>query len=556
MAAGITLEGPGLPRPEEHMPRGIARMLVLWLTSIIIIVEGVFAYTDIQAQKRQLLDEMTLSAELASQTMVATMWNAMFEDRREYAYQMMENVARQRTIDRVRMFNKSGRITFSTGDDAGQVVDTDAEACILCHAAGQPMVHVDMPSRTRVFRQEDGERVLGMVTPIYNEPSCSAAACHAHPAPIHVLGVVDITMPLARVDGQLRGLVVRSAMMSLLSVLVVSFFVVLFARRFVQQPVRKLIAATNALGVEGLDRPLEVSADDELGELAHSFRSMQERLNASNQQIREFTETLERRVEERTARLRDAERKLIQSDRLASLGQLAASVAHEINNPLSGVINFGRLMQRLTAGDEVPRERLPDFRNYLGHVVTETERCARIVRDLLVFARKSSPSHEPCDLNEIVRRTLSVINHRLELGEVTPRLHLAEGLPRATCDASQVQQIVTNLVLNAAEAMETGFVTIRTRLDAQRALVILEVADTGPGIPPDVLPRIFDPFFSTKKEGQGTGLGLAVVYGIVQAHGGQIDVETAPGQGTTFVVQLPVGNDDAAAGEAPPAATC
>lgn len=538
------------------MPRGIARKLVLWLTSIIVIVEGLFAYTDIQAQKRQLLDEMTLSAELASQTMVATTWNAMLEDRREYAYQMMENVARQRTIDRVRMFNKAGRITFSTGEDAGQVVDTDAEACILCHAAGQALVHVDMPLRTRVFRREDGERVLGMITPIYNEPSCSAAACHAHPAEIHVLGVVDITMPLSRVDGQLQGLVVRSALMSLLSVVVVSFFVVLFSRRFVQQPVRKLIAATHTLGVAGQDQPLEVNADDELGELARSFRSMQERLNASNQQLREFTDTLERRVEERTARLRDAERKAIQSDRLASLGQLAASVAHEINNPLSGVINFGRLMQRLTAGDEVPRDRLQDFRNYLGHVVNETERCARIVRDLLVFARKSSPSHEPCDLNEIVRRTLSVINHRLELGEVTPCLELAEGLPPTVCDASQIQQIVTNLVLNAAEAMETGSVTVRTRLDAPRAQVVLEVADTGPGIPPEVLPRIFDPFFSTKKEGQGTGLGLAVVYGIVQAHGGQIDVETAPDRGTTFTVQLPVGNGEAKVGSAPPAAPC
>jgi two-component system, NtrC family, sensor kinase len=539
------------------MPRGIARKLVIWLTVILVIVEGLFAYSDIQAQKRQLLNEMTLSAELASQTMAATTWNAMLEDRREYAYQMMNNVARQKTIDKVRVFNKAGRITFSTGDDRDQVVDTDAEACSLCHAAGRPLVHVAVPSRTREFRREDGQHVLGMVTPIYNEPSCSTAACHAHPASIHVLGVVDITMPLARVDAQVHDLVVRSALMALLSVLVVAFFVVLFARRFVQQPVRKLIAATHTLGVAGQDQPLEITADDELGELAHSFRGMQERLNASNQQLVEFTETLERRVEERTARLREAERKLIQSDRLASLGQLAASVAHEINNPLSGVINFGRLMQRLTAGDEVPRERMGDFRTYLGHVVTETERCARIVGDLLVFSRRSSTSHEPHDLNELVRRTLSVINHRLELGEVTPQLELAEDLPQVSCDASQVQQIATNLILNAAEAMETGSVTIRTRYDRANGCVVLEVADTGTGIAPEHLPRIYDPFFSTKKEGQGTGLGLAVVYGIVNAHGGQIDVDTAVGRGTTFTVTLPLGGADgtppAAVGAAGPA---
>ena len=525
------------------MPRGIARKLALYITSIIIIVEGLFAYTDIQAQKRQLLNEMTLSAELVSQTMVATTWNAMLEDRREYAYQMMNNVALQETIDKVRMFNKAGLVTFSTAGDRGDVVDIDAEACNLCHASGQPLVRVDVPSRTRIYTAEDGHRLLGMVTPIYNETSCSTAACHAHPASKTVLGVVDITMPLARVDGQLQGLAVRSALMSLLSIVVVSFFVILFARRFVQQPVRKLIAATNSLGVAGQDTPLEVTADDELGELACSFRTMQDRLNASNHQIREFTETLERRVEERTQRLRDAESKLIQSDRLASLGQLSASVAHEINNPLAGVINFGKLMQRLTAGGEVPRERMDDFRTWLGHIVNETERCAKIVRDLLVFARHSKQAWAPHDLNVIVRRTLSVINHRLELGEVTPRIELADDLPLLHCDASQMQQIVINLVLNAAKAMAQGCVTIRTRCDRERNSLILEVGDTGTGIAAEHLPRIFDPFFSTKEEGQGTGLGLAVVYGIVKAHGGQIDIDTVVGRGTTFTIALPLTGD-------------
>ena len=324
-----------------------------------------------------------------------------------------------------------------------------------------------------------------------------------------------------------------------------SFFVIVFARRFVQQPVRKLIAATKTMGLGDLDKPIEISADDELGDLANSFRTMQDRLSSSTDQLREFNDTLERRVEERTQRLREAERKLIQSDRLASLGQLAASVAHEINNPLAGVINFGKLMQRLTVDNEVPPARMGDFRTYLGHVVTETERCARIVRDLLVFARRSDPSQAPHDLNEIVRRTLSVINHRLELGAVTPVLELAEGLPPLSCDASQMQQIIINLVLNGAEAMAQGSVTIRTRHDQAAGTIVMEVADTGAGIAPEHLARIYDPFFSTKKEGQGTGLGLAVVYGIINAHNGQIDVDTAVGQGTTFIVTLPVGGGDA-----------
>jgi two-component system, NtrC family, sensor kinase len=522
------------------MPKGIARKLIVYITVMVIVVEGGFALLNYNSQERQLLDEVTLSAELVSQTMVSTTWHAMLEDRRESVYQMMENVGNQASVDKVRIFNKAGRIMFSSDTDEGRIVDISAEACDLCHAKDQPLVHVDVPSRTRVYHTSRGERVIGMVTPIYNEPSCSNAACHAHPENINVLGVIDVTMPLERVDAELADLRFRSVLLSAVSVFVLAFFVILFARRFVQQPVGKLIEATKSVGTPELDRPLDIAADDELGDLARSFQSMQDRISASNQQIREFTETLERKVEERTQQLQRTEQKLIQSDRLASLGQLSASVAHEINNPLGGVINFSKLMQRIIADGEIPPGRMDDFREYLGHVVTETVRCGNIVRDLLVFARHSTPSHERHDFNEIIRRTLSVIHHRLELGEVTPELDLAEGMPEIMCDASQVQQIVTNLVLNAAEAMEDGVVTVRTRLIAPRGVVLLEVGDTGTGIPLDNLAKIYDPFFSTKEEGQGTGLGLAVVYGIVEAHGGQIDVYSRERQGTTFTITMPI----------------
>jgi two-component system NtrC family sensor kinase len=526
------------------MPKGIARKLVIYLTLMVIVVEGGFALINVNSQEKELLREIALSADLASQTIVATTWHAMLEDRRESVYQMMDNVGRQESIGKVRVFNRTGRVMFSSGADQGLVVDTGAEACGLCHSGDQPLVQVDVSSRTRVFRRPDGGRELGMFTPIYNEPSCSTAECHAHPADIKVLGVIDVTMPLDRVDEEVADLRFRSVLLSAVSVFVLAFFVILFTRRFVQNPVAKLIEATKRVGTEGSDEDLDIHAEDELGDLANSFRSMQDRIRASNRQVREFADTLEHRVEERTRQLRKTEEKLFQSDRLASLGQLSASVAHEINNPLAGVINFGKLMQRLCREGEIPPDRMADFRSYLDHVVTETTRCGNIVRDLVVFSRQSAPRQSLEDFNEIVRRTLSVVHHRLELGEVTAETDLDPGLPPIVCDPSQVQQIVTNLVLNAAEAMEGGVVDIVTRHVADTEEVQLTVRDSGSGIAQENLSRIYDPFFSTKEEGKGTGLGLAVVYGIVEAHHGKIDVQTRIGMGTSFTVTLPVGGPD------------
>jgi signal transduction histidine kinase len=220
---------------------------------------------------------------------------------------------------------------------------------------------------------------------------------------------------------------------------------------------------------------------------------------------------------------------------------LAASVAHEINNPVAGVLNLSMLMKRLVKEDGVPHARLDEFRGYLDDVVSETSRVGRIVSDLLAFSRRPSPHREPADLNEIIRRTVSLLDHKLELAAVRLDLALAEGIPAVMCDASQIQQVVVNLVSNGVEATQSGgTVSVRTASLESGGAVAFEVSDTGSGIPEEMLTRIFDPFFTTKEEGQGTGLGLAVSYGIVVAHGGEIEVESRVGVGTTFRVILPL----------------
>jgi two-component system NtrC family sensor kinase len=254
-------------------------------------------------------------------------------------------------------------------------------------------------------------------------------------------------------------------------------------------------------------------------------------------------QTLESKVDERTQQLQAAQRKLVQSDRLATLGQLAASVAHEINNPVSGVLNLSMLLERLMASGAYPQGREAEFRKYLALISSETARVGRIVSDLLAFSRRSKPQRAPADLNKLVRTTLGLAGHKLKLINAEVVLELQDDLPPVECDSSQMQQVILNLVLNGAQAMQSqggGKLTIHTRLVDAGTNVELCVQDTGEGIAPENLHKIFDPFFTTKADGKGVGLGLAVLYGIVKAHEGEVEVTSQRNQGTTFTVTLPL----------------
>jgi signal transduction histidine kinase len=191
--------------------------------------------------------------------------------------------------------------------------------------------------------------------------------------------------------------------------------------------------------------------------------------------------------------------------------------------------------------DGIPSARLEEFRKYLNQIVSETTRVGRIVTDLLSFSRRSKPHRAPDDLNRIVRTTLSLVQHKLKLSNVDVETHLAENLPSVPCDHSQIQQVVLNLLLNGAESTQPkggGRVVVSTQ--SRGGEVILQVSDNGEGIQPENLVKIFDPFFTTKPEGKGVGLGLAVSYGIIQAHGGDIEVKSKVGEGATFIISLPL----------------
>jgi len=525
------------------MPRRLAHKLMLSITAIVMLVAAVSAVVNVQSEERQFLKAVMLGADQLTKGITSATWQFMLEDHREAAYQVMQTIALKQGVDHIRMLNRAGQVVFSTNPADHQTPDrVSSEACARCHRSDTPRYPLDLSSRVRIYSVGNGQRRLAMVTPIYNERSCSQASCHAHPKGIKVLGVLDVALSLETVDAEIAAFKLRVLYRASIEVMLIGLFLIYFIRRFVTHPIGKLIEGTQAVSQMELDKPLDiVHSSQELDELAHSFERMRERLREAVEENNQFTQRLETKVEERTQQLKAAHQKLMQSDRLASLGQLSASVAHEINNPVSGVLNLGMLMQRIVTNDGIPAGRLEEFRKYLNQVVSETARVGRIVSDLLAFSRRSKPHRAPADLNKIVRTTLSLVQHKMKLSNVEVEARLAEDLPAVPCDHSQIQQVVLNLVLNAAEATQpkgSGRVAVSTESGA--GAVTLKVSDNGEGIPPQNLSKIFDPFFTTKPEGKGLGLGLAVSYGIIQAHGGDIEVKSRVGEGTTFVISLPL----------------
>jgi two-component system NtrC family sensor kinase len=604
----------------------------------VLVVIGIFAYFNIQSETKSLLAEVGRHANQLSEHVKSDTRYDMLHNDRERIHSGIRRIGSQESIDRVRVFNKSGEIIYSSeADEIGRMVNKKTESCYRCHSAGKPLEHLETKERTRVFRPDpDSPRLLGIINPIYNEQSCWTAACHAHPESQTVLGVLDVTIPLTEVDRNIRQSQIAVVIFAISAIIILSLIVGFMVRWWIDRPVQRLLTATKHISGGNLAYRVEVKRDDELGMLARSFNNM-------------------------TDNLAQARLQLFQSDKLASLGRLAAGVAHEINNPLTAVLTNSSYLLKRSQGQ-------PEVVDDLNVIVSETIRCREIVKSLLDFARQTTPKKRKADINEIISRAATVIQNKLAIGRVELIMDLDETLPKATVDANQIQQVFINLMVNASDAIgeNSGVITVtstaislsatgvlqikralcpkrhdlvdrKIQIDAKPAIsmrfrkkkqtglihlnpmygsvehrlndmpplregvelmcpdcsasliadgelcpdcgspiytfevpmkglvqgcltggcgwhrwehvdsawndeyVEIRVTDNGCGIPEEQLPKLFEPFATTKGQ-KGTGLGLAVTWGIVDNHNGTITVESEVGVGTTFIIRIPVGS--------------
>jgi two-component system NtrC family sensor kinase len=303
----------------------------------------------------------------------------------------------------------------------------------------------------------------------------------------------------------------------------------------ITRPLREMAAATGKIADGDLSVELSSKSKDEIGQLAESFNYMLVRLKQARQELENYGRVLEEKVEERTQQLTKMQDHLIQSEKMASMGQLAASIAHEVNNPLSGVLIYNQLIaKKITRGD-FNREAILDYLSKMEH---ELSRSTKLVRSLLDFAVQTEPKIKEVNANDVLNRALELAIHAGYKENTRVEKDL-QSLPTFMADPDQLEQVFVNLIMNALQAMPTGG-TLGLRTYMENRELKIAVQDTGCGIPPENLSKIFAPFFSTKKEVKGVGLGLSVVYGIIQGLKGRIEVESKVGEGTTFTVCLPI----------------
>ena len=523
-----------------RLTRSLSARLTVLLLATMVAIFALLGYLNIRLHRQHLEAATLTSAERVGDVIRRSTTDYMLRNDREGLYHAIQTMADEPGMAKVRIFDQEGRITYSTdADEVNHTVDKKAEACYGCHAQSQPLTLLNRPDRFRIYHNGHG-RILGIITPIENQPACSNADCHAHPASQQILGVLDTNLSLAKADAQLAQSTNRMLAYTLAAMLIVAVLSWLAIRQLVAAPFKALTRGTEHLSRGDLGYQIEVRSEDELGDLARSFNAMSLQLRSANEEIVAWAKTLEDRVAEKTRELRRAHDHVLQVEKMASIGKLAAVVAHEINNPLSGILTYAKLLEKWLKRHEIASKEQEALES-LELIARESRRCGEIVKNLLTFSRTAPMNVESTNLNTVIDRSVRLVQHQIEMAGVQLQLALADDLPHVQCDPGQIEQVILALVMNAIDAMpHGGNLWLQTRLSSGSDQVLIEVRDDGTGIPPEILANIFEPFLTTKETGRGVGLGLAVSRSIVERHGGQIYVQSELGKGTTFVVTLPV----------------
>jgi two-component system NtrC family sensor kinase len=526
----------------------IAFRLFLLIVGVQTLVLALLTFAVLRVQESRQMESVESSAVRVSEMIRRATRHSMMFNRNADVDGIIAEMSGEPGIEGIRVYNKTGEISYSTlPSEIHSRVDLNAEACVSCHSgAGLENPHPASAQLSRIFNAADGHRVLGLITPIRNEAQCSGAECHAHPTSRTILGVLDVKMSLAQTDSMLAEAKRESLYASAAAVLLVGLISGGFIWFVVRRPVSRMARGMELVSAGDLTQRLLSTSQDELGQLAQTFNSMTQELARARSEVTAWSLTLEEKVREKTADLERAHRQMLGVEKMASLGNLASSVAHELNNPLEGILTFARLLARRVQRSAIPPEEAKPYVDDLKLMADEALRCGNIVKNLLVFARQRGVSFQSVHLGEVVSRCVLLMNHHARIHNVEIRTSAA-GDDLLECDPDQVQQVLIVLMVNAIEAMgapagrpEGGTLSLDLRAGPDGGTLRLTVTDTGIGMSEETKAHIFEPFYTTKSDSKGVGLGLSVAYGILERHHALVEVESSVGKGTAFTLTFPV----------------
>ncbi|MBU4075090.1 MAG: HAMP domain-containing histidine kinase, partial [Proteobacteria bacterium] len=493
------------------------------LVVLLMLSFGIVIYVNIYFLTSFSREDVVNNAVQVSNLIKRATYHSMLENRRDDLTNTILSIGKEKIFEGIRIYNKIGRISFSDRlEELGGFADKKAEQCYVCHAEEPAKGVVPTKDRTRILKAPKGYRILGLINPIENEPKCFNASCHAHSPKEKLLGILDVKLSLEEGDKKIivtrNRMIIYSAILILISALVKGYF----TRKMIHSPIKKLYRATKEVANLNLDHKVDINSRDEFGVLANSFNKMTGELKAS------------------TEELRKTQSRLILSEKMASLGKLSATVAHEINNPLSGILSYAKLSSKYLGQGNIDSGTFEIVNKNLGIISNEAKRCGDIVKNLLLFTKRTSGDFKAEHLNEIIDASIGVVGHSAEMNELKLIKELDDGDDYIQCDAGDIQQVLIALIINSIEdSTRGGKIIVRTDYHSDKDRTQIMIIDNGKGIPKDALPHIFEPFFSMKKSGKNIGLGLSVVYGIIKEHGGTIDVESKEREGTKFTITLP-----------------
>lgn len=451
-------------------------------------------------------------------------------------------------VDEVNLYDNENELVYSSYFT--DTLNHSNPNCIGCHFDFNTMFPhneksyriIDHKSACDMRGDDKGHRQLLIRSPILNESSCYTSACHAHSPDEEVLGSLIIKVPLESLDTAVARSSTEFFLMAALITLILVSFLIFFTNNKIRKPLNAIVTASEAVSGGNRNRRLEIKSNllDDMRMVSMAFNNMLDNLDAANKELENWSHQLEYKVQKKSEELSEIQNELIHIERIASLGKLSSSVAHELNNPLSSILTYSKLVSKKINRLNLNPELSASLLKHLNVIEAETKRCGDIVRGLMDFSRKDQEDFQNTRLNPVLTKTYELIEHQMKMANIHFYMELNAVNDLVHCNENQIKQICVALLVNASEAVtEQGEILIKScNPDGEHFKI--DIIDNGVGISPEDLPQIFQPFFSAKRKTSGIGLGLAIVHGIVQSHKGKVEVNSEPGRGTVMSVILPL----------------